>query len=116
MESHFPGGVYVNYLAYDASGVPPTLSLSTNFVPGLAEEGQVMRVTATVTDNVQVRNVEFFVDGVKVATDGNFAFEHRFVTALLSQQPTFTLRAQATDTGGNATSTDEIVITLTTDA
>ena len=106
----------VNYLAYDAFGLSPTLSLSTNFVPGLAEEGQVMRVTASVSDDVQVRNVEFFVDGVKVATDGNFAFEHRFVTALIAEQPSFTLRVRATDTGGNATSTAETVITLTTDA
>ncbi len=106
----------INYLAYDALDVPPTLSLSTNFVPGQAEEGQVMRVTAGVSDDVQVRNVEFFVDGVPVATDGNFAFEHRFVTPLIAQQPSFTLSAQATDTGGNATSTVETVITLTTDA
>src|SRR5262249_53825889 len=66
----------INYLAYDALGVAPTITLVTNFAPGVAEEGQPFRVTATVGDDVQVRNVEFYVDGVKAATDGNFPFEY----------------------------------------
>src|SRR5262249_41431311 len=70
-----------------------------------------------VTDDVQVRNVEFYVDGVKVATDGNFPFEHHFVTPLRSaQSSSFRLRARASDTGGNATWSDEFVIDLVPDA
>ena len=106
----------VNYLPYDAQGVAPTITLSTNFAAGMAEEGKLIRVTADVDDDVQVRNVEFYVDGVKVVTDGNFPFEHRFTTPLLSQQATFTLGACATDTGGNRTCTVDAVVTLTTDA
>ncbi len=106
----------INYLAYDSLGISPTITLSTNFAPGLAEEGKTIRVTATVTDDVQVRNVEFYVDGVKAATDGNFPFEHRFTTPLLSQQPSFTLRAKATDTGGNLAWTDLMTVTLVADA
>jgi uncharacterized repeat protein (TIGR01451 family) len=106
----------INYLPYDAAGVAPTITLSTNFGAGVAEEGKVMRVTADVGDDVQVRNVEFYVDGARVLTDGNFPFEHRFTTPLLSQQASFTLRACATDTGGNRTCTAETTLTLTADA
>lgn len=106
----------INYVAYDSQKVPPTISLSTNFAPGVAEEGKLMRVTAHVTDDVQVRNVEFYVDGIKVATDGNFPFEYRFVTPLISERPTLTIQARASDTGGNSTLTDVMTITLTPDA
>ena len=47
---------------------------------GQAEEGQLVRVSALVSDDVQARNVEFSLDGVRVLTDGSFPFEHRFVT------------------------------------
>ena len=54
------GGLHVmSYLAYDTQGIPPTIALSTNFVSGQAEEGKLMRVTADVTDDSQVRTVQF---------------------------------------------------------
>src|SRR5204862_6475610 len=107
----------INYLPYDAKGVPPTVTLDTNFVPGVAEEGQPFRVTAHVADDVQVRNVEFYVDGQKVATDGNFPFEHRFITPLIGLNRTnFIIRARTTDTGGNATWSEQINATLVPDA
>lgn len=65
---------------------------------------------------MQVRNVENFVNGVRVATNGNFPFEHRFVTPLIAQQPALTIQARATDTGGNVALTEEMVITLIEDA
>jgi len=106
----------INYLAHDNQGVPPTLALTTNFAGNLAEEGKLMRLTADVSDDVQVRNVELFVDGVSRVRDGNFPFELRFVTPLLREQPSFTIRARATDTGGNVTETGTITLTLTPDA
>jgi hypothetical protein len=107
----------INYLAYDSSTTPPAITLSASFgTNNLAEEGKLVRVTAAVTDDVQVRNVEFYVDGVRVVTDGNFPFEHRFVTPLLSATKTnFTIRAKATDTGGNFAWSDEITGTLVHD-
>jgi hypothetical protein len=106
----------VNYLAYDVNGVPPAITLRSNFALGAAEEGQVMRLTADVRDDVQVRNVEFYIDGVKVATDGNFPFEHRFVTPLRSEKTSFTVQGRASDTGGNATFTDPIIFEIVPDA
>jgi hypothetical protein len=107
----------INYVAFDALGVPPTIALSTSFASGVAEEGKLMRVTATVSDDVQVRNVEFYVNGEKVATDGSYPFEHRFVTPLIAAGRTsFTLRARASDTGGNATWSDTLTVNLVPDA
>lgn len=103
----------ISYLPFDSLGIPPTITLSTNFSPGGVEAGKpVLVVTADVSDDVQVRNVEFFVDGDKVASDGTFPFELRFFTPQLGDQSTFTLGARALDTGGNVTSSDEIVVTL----
>jgi len=114
---HFHGMQVINYLAYDALGTSPTLDLAAGFSldPPTAEEGQLARVTAVVADDVQVRNVEFYLDGVKAATDGNFPFEHRFVAPSLAARPSFTLRARASDTGGNFTWTPEITVMLTPD-
>jgi hypothetical protein len=115
------GLTVVNYKAYDALGVPPTITITTGFpaVSGMiqAEEGKLGRVTAAVTDDVQVRNVEFYVDGQLAVTDGNFPFEHRFITPLLAPgKNSFTLRARATDTGGNATWSETLTVTLVADA
>jgi hypothetical protein len=112
----------INYLAYDNLRQPPTITLTNSFLmtsatTGVAEEGKLARLTALVTDDVQVRNVEFYVDGVRVAVDGNFPFEHRFVTPVRSATKTnFTVQAKATDTGGNATFTPLITVTLVPDA
>lgn len=106
----------VNYLASDVAATPPSITLQTNFAPGVAEEGKLMRLTAAVSDDVQVRNVEFFVDGAKVATDGAFPFEHRFITPRITTQSSLTIRAKAFDTGGNNTATTESTIMLTPDA
>jgi hypothetical protein len=107
----------INYLTFDALGRPPSITLETSFPAGSAEEGKTMRVTAHVSDDVQVRNVEFHLDGAKLVTDGNFPFEHLFVTPLRSaQRDSFTLRAKAADTGGNATWSGEIRFQLVPDA
>ena len=84
---------------------------------GVVEEGKLVRVAAITTDDVQVRNVEFFVDGVETANDASFPFEYRFVTpTLTSTRTNFTLQAKATDTGGNATFTPVITVRLVPDA
>jgi hypothetical protein len=112
----FAGLQVVNYLAYDTKGVPPAITLTTSFSTNGVEAGKPARVTANVTDDVQVRNVEFYIDGVKVVTDGNFPFEHRFVAPLLAAgQTSFRVRAWATDTGGNSTGSDEMVVPLLPD-
>ncbi|MCC6234417.1 MAG: Ig-like domain-containing protein [Verrucomicrobiales bacterium] len=109
----------VNYLAFDRAGQPPAVSLSASFplAPARAEEGKLARLTAQVRDDVQVRHVEFYVDGREVASDGSFGFDARFLTPVRSAtRPSFTVRARAVDTGGNATWSEEIRVELVPDA
>ncbi|MFN0067732.1 MAG: hypothetical protein ACKVYV_08870 [Limisphaerales bacterium] len=107
----------VNYLAFDSRGVPPGITLSTGFAAGAAEEGRLMRLSAAVTDDVQVRNVEFYVDGLRVATDGNYPFEvFAYAPVIAPGRSNVTLRARATDTGGNAAWSTELVLALVPDA
>lgn len=106
----------VNYLAFDASGVPPSITLNSS-VTGSAEEGQFFRVRASVTDDAQVRNAQFYVDGVLAVTDGNYPFEQRLRAPLRTdRQSSFTVRAKATDTGGNSTWSETLFLNLVTDA
>lgn len=114
------GGLQIlNYLAYDNKKLPPTISLRGSFAleGGVAEEGSLMRLTASVVDDVQVRNVEFYVDDALIVTDGNYPFECRFVTpAMTAEKTNFRVKARATDTGGNATWSTEYVLALVPDA
>lgn len=89
----------LNYLSADTQGITPTLTLESNFAPERAEANRPMRLTAWANDDVQVSEVEFYVDGELVARDGSYPFEHRFTTP----DAPFTVRARAIDTGGNAT-------------
>ncbi|MBI3417533.1 MAG: Ig-like domain-containing protein [Verrucomicrobia bacterium] len=80
------------------------------------EEGKEVRVTAQVGDDVQVRNVEFHLEGTKAFTATVFPFEFRFVTSrYAANKNSFRLRARAVDTGGNFTWTDETIVTLVPD-
>jgi hypothetical protein len=106
----------LNYMAYDSLGVPPTIALSVSASNGIAVEGQPLRMTALVTDDVQVRNVEFYVDDVRVLTDGNFPFEHRLQCPNRTPTKTnFVVKAKATDTGGNVSWSETLVIALASD-
>lgn len=107
----------LNYLAYDSAGIPPSIELFTDAVNNRFEEGKVLTVTASVGDDVQVRNVQFLIDNEAVFTDGSFPFEYRFPTPLITPvKDLFTVSAIATDTGGNIAFASEITIQLTEDA
>ncbi len=107
----------VNYLSQDRGGIAPTISLSTNMpVLDQAEEGSLLRVTATCSDDVQVRNCELYVDGLKTETDGGYPFEFYLVTPRRAVTPRLSVRVRVSDTGGNARFSDEVVIELTPDA
>ncbi len=105
----------VNYIAADTGTTPPTLSVTTNQPPGTAQEGRFYRVTANVTDDVQVRAVEFWIDGALALADTAYPFEFRRVTPLRAEQTSFTLRVRAFDTGGNVTESAVTTIQITAD-
>jgi hypothetical protein len=95
----------LNYRAIDAGSNAPTVTLIPSFpvTPApLVEQGSFVSVTAEATDDVLVREVEFYRDGQRVVTDGSYPFEHRFrVPLITATKTTFTLQARAIDTGGN---------------
>lgn len=115
------GGLQVvNYLAYDALGQPPAIEIGGNFAVtnGIAtvQEDQPARISALVSDDVQVRNVEFYLDGERAFTDGSFPFEYRFAAPPITvARSNFTVRARALDTGGNVAWSDEIPVLLLPD-
>ena len=107
--------------AFDTLKIPPTVTLEVGSDaasphPTTAEEGRFLPLAATVTDDVQVRNVEFYVDDVRVDVDGNFPFESRVLAPRMAAGKTgFTVKARATDTGGNAAFSNGLTFTLTPD-
>ncbi len=114
----------VNYLSFDSQGqAPDIVEIDTAFIDkdldteGVqAEEGKRISIGAMLHDDVQVRNVEFFVDGELVASDVTFPFEHRMVVPLIEQQNTLTLLINAIDTGGNETFSSEVIVEIIKDA
>lgn len=111
----------VNYRAYDALHVAPNIELKGNFAQtsptnGVIEEGQPVRLTATCSDDVQVRNVGFYINGQLANTDVAFPFEYRFIAPVRSSGITnFVVRAKATDTGGNTNWSATINVAITPD-
>ncbi len=107
----------VSYLPYDAAGAPPTVTLTHGQAEGLVEEGKPIFLRAEVTDDVQVRNVEFYVDGAKAGTDGNYPFAWTAVAPEATAEKTnLTVRAKASDTGGNTAWSEEFTLALVKDA
>lgn len=104
----------VRYLPFDALGVDPEIALSPSFDPLGVEEGSRVTLLATVADDVQVRNVEFVIDG-RTIVDSTFPFEARFTVPRSLDQELFTYRARVFDTGGNFTWTNEVTATVVTD-
>ena len=112
----------VQYIADDRGTNAPSLAVQASFqitspTSGLSEEGKRASLTATTADDVQVRNVEFYLDGTRVKTDGSFPFELSFTTpTLTSNRTSFAVQARATDTAGNFTWSPIITVQLVPDA
>ncbi len=106
----------INYLPFDTGRKPPVLTLTTSAEGNEIEEGKLLRLTAGVTDDVQVRNVEFLLDGALVAIDGNAPFEVRLlVPARTADKTSIKVRARARDTGGNEALSAELELNLVPD-
>jgi len=112
---HTAGMQTLRFVPLEFGTSAPSITLEFGFETLEVEEGQVARVTALVEDDVQVRNVEFYMEGEKAATDGSFPFEHRFVAPRFSEQESFVIQARASDTAGNATFSQPFLISLLPD-
>ncbi|MBT7587828.1 MAG: hypothetical protein HN558_20105, partial [Gemmatimonadetes bacterium] len=91
----------VNYRAYDIKGNKPSLQVSTNDTNGTVEEASLLTIRAFVEDDIQVKNVDFFVDDERVYVDGSYPFGHVVRIPLRQDQESIRLKVIARDTGGN---------------
>lgn len=112
---HLSGLHIVNYLAVDTARVAPEISIRLPSGATDVESGSRFLVRAEVTDDVQVRNVEFYVDGNLILTDGNFPFETLLPARSQAGQSTLTVQARASDTGGVASFSDPLILNVTPD-
>jgi hypothetical protein len=104
----------VNYLPFDNLGAAPVVTLATSHTNVI--EGTLLPIPFTVTDDVQVRNVELLVDGAAAQNDVSFPFELTAPLPFLSAgSSNVTVEVRATDTGGNAGTSGSILITLLPD-
>jgi hypothetical protein len=111
------GLTVIRHAEADRFGRPPTVTLRSPFVAGLAEEGRAGVFVADTADDVGVARVELFVDGQLAATDTVAPYEFAVLLPRRSaERTTIRLRARATDTGGNVGESAELVLTLTGDA
>jgi hypothetical protein len=113
---HKSGLHVVNYLAYDGEGQPPVVSINEPLDGTDVEEGSSFLVRVDVMDDVQVRNVEFYVDDQLLKTDGNFPFEVTLPAGSLNATNSIEVIARASDTGGNAAFSNPITLNLVPDA
>ena len=96
----------VSYRSYEIGSVPPELEVRANDLNGSVEEGSVFSLRAIVFDDIQVKNVEFWINGQLVKTDGGFPFSLQYRVPLLSESESFTAMVVARDTGGNEVSSE----------
>jgi PKD repeat protein len=95
----------IKYRQDDIGIVPPVVSFTTDAGGTDVEEGSVLLVTATVSDDVEVRSVELLVDGILSQRDGNFPFEFLLNITPNAAPDMFGLSMIASDTAGNRAET-----------
>lgn len=111
------GLTVINYLTPDTARQPPTIALGRplDTRPEL-EIGATTLVGFRATDDVQVRDVELFIDGSPVTSVGAFPFQLPLTTPLPAPgQTSLVLRARARDTAGREAWTPPLTVQLTPD-
>lgn len=107
----------LHYLPRDTAGQRPAIAFGPplSLTPEL-EAGSNPLLTFTTGDDVGVREVELFADGLRVAAAGSFPFQIPVaVTPPAPGQTRVVLRARAIDTAGNERWTDDLSVTITPD-
>jgi hypothetical protein len=99
-------------LAAAVDAVVPTVSLTAPTTGSTVSK--TVNVTATATDNIRVSKVEFYLNGVLIATDTTapYSFTWDTTTAI---NGSYTLAATAYDNGGNSGISPNAVVTVFND-
>ncbi len=84
----YEGLQVINYRAYEHQGgdPPQILSIHSNDQNGTVEESSLFTLSATVSDNVQVKYVEFWIDGNLTKTDGSYPFSIDYLAPRLADE------------------------------
>ena len=115
----------VNYLPFDTNGVAPTITITQlpadldPSAPGIqAREGRTVTLGATISDDVQVRNVEVLVNGVVVSNSVSYPWNlsARLPTIAANGSDQVTLQVEAIDTGGNVATSAPVQAQLAPDS
>ncbi|MCC6234942.1 MAG: Ig-like domain-containing protein, partial [Verrucomicrobiales bacterium] len=113
------GMASVNFLAPDRGTNAPTVAIQplTSHAAAGQEADELFFVSTTTADDVQVRDVEFYIDGQPAGLSGRFPFSTTLrAPAKTATRSSFQLRAKATDTGGNVGWSDAVTLVLLPDS
>ncbi len=109
------GGLHIGrYLsADDEAGIAPQVSIASPAGGSSAVERSTLTVRAEATDDIQVRSVQFLLDGALVVEDMVAPFE---AAVRVPVAASFTLGAVATDFGGNRGEAAPVTLSVLPDA
>jgi hypothetical protein len=104
------------YRSYETGDIPPKLEVRSNDLNGSAEEGSTFVLRAIVSDDVQVKNVDFWINGELVKVDGGYPFSLAYKVPLLTEATEFSAQIIARDTGGNEVRSETLTFSISEDA
>ncbi len=114
----------VNYRGFDTQGAPPTITITQMPVDAdpatsgiQVTEAQAVSLKAKISDDVQVANVQFLINGAVANTDVQYPWDLSAVlpTIAANGSDQVTLQVRAVDTGGNVKLSDPIPVQLVRD-
>jgi alpha-tubulin suppressor-like RCC1 family protein len=106
----------INYRAYEKGTTPPDiLDILSNDNNGSVEESSTFSLGVVVSDDIQVKYVEFWVDGNLTKTDGSYPFSMNYLVPRLADEQNFTTQIKVFDTGGNETNSSIQTWTISPD-
>lgn len=91
---------------------PPEVVITSPIAGASFVEGTSVPISVNAIDEFGVANVGFLVDGVVVGSDATAPYDFSYLIPFGSAS-TITLSARATDTGGQITNADDVVINVT---
>jgi hypothetical protein len=107
------GGLFIGqYALYlDDAGVPPTVTVTSPAAGATFPERSVVLLTADARDDVAVDSVDFVAGGQPIARVFRPPYQVRYTLPVGGLSLTIT--AVAHDTGGNSTTSDPVIVTVT---